>query len=61
MKPIQTEQYPPEESIQRRNETLRRMLNTPPHPHEANPPQVRQNQKKAAPPARKPRTAKKPA
>jgi len=42
-----TEQFSPEESIQRRNETLRRMLNTPPQQHAISPPQTPRSRKRA--------------
>jgi hypothetical protein len=49
------EQFSEEESIQRRNETLRRMLGTPPQQHAKAPPQTPRSRKKAdvagAPPA----------
>jgi len=59
MKPSQSEQFTQEESTQRRNEVLRRMLNTPPQPH-VTPSQEPKSQKKAEPPARKPRAGKTP-
>jgi hypothetical protein len=47
MEPSDTDQFTPEESIQRRNETLRRMLNTPPQQHATSPPQTSRSRKKA--------------
>jgi len=41
------EQYTPEETEQRRNETLRRMLATPPQQHATTPPQTARSRKKA--------------
>lgn len=41
-KPVQTDdQYSPEETARRRDEVLKRMLNTPPKPHATHPPQSR--------------------
>jgi hypothetical protein len=47
MEPSQSEQFTPEESIQRRNEVLRRMLTTPPQQHAKAPPQAAKSRKKA--------------
>jgi hypothetical protein len=41
------EEYTPEEAAQRRTETLRRMLGTPPQQHATAPPQTAKSRKKA--------------
>jgi len=41
-------QYTPEQTEQRRNETLRQMLSTPPQQHASHHPQTAKSRKKAA-------------
>ncbi len=43
----ENDQFSPEESTRRRNEVLRRMLNTPPQQHAISPPQTSRSRKKA--------------
>ena len=46
---MEDEQYTPEQAEQRRNETLRQMLSTPPQQHASHPPLTAGSRKKADP------------